>query len=158
MGSFFAPPHGGGGSRIEIFNLAQNAEGEESNAHFPLVFCPLDDFCEQFRFNVAIVNGGVAFAKSGVATQKAVCGFGRGLEILTACGLPVVVNAHLLVFIAVQDMLARQTPKVEQRISLTTETEYAFFKGLLTLNLATIGKPLARFGLSVQPVVEISGI
>ena len=86
----------------ELCDTAQNSEGEILNSHFHLVLGSLDDKGENLAFNIGIINGGVRFVKVNLASDEAVSGFGRGLEILSAFGLPTIQQAGFLVLVIVE--------------------------------------------------------
>ena len=142
----------------EPLDSAEVAEGEILDADVNLVLGFLDNQGEDFAFNVGIVNGGVRFVKVVSASDEAVSGFGRGLEVLSAFGLPSVAEASCLVFIVVQQVVAGQTPKVEHGISLATEAEYIRLKLFVIADNRIVDDALATFGLEAEPLVEAGGI
>ena len=86
----------------ELCDTTENTEGEIFDSHFHLIFCLLDDESENLAFNIGIVNGGVRFVKVKLASDKAVSGFGRGLEIFSTFGLPTIQQAGFLVLVIVE--------------------------------------------------------
>ena len=90
----------------KLFNSSEDSEGEVFNSDFNLILGSLDNQSENLAFDVGIVNGGVRFIEVQFARCEAVGSFGRGLEILSAFGLPSVAEAGCLVVIIVHDVLA----------------------------------------------------
>ena len=86
----------------ELLDSSQSAEGEILNAKVNLVLCLLDNQSENLAFNVGIVNGGMCLVKVHSASNETISGFGRGLEILAALGLPTVQQASLLVLVIIE--------------------------------------------------------
>ena len=107
----------------ELFNGSEDSEGEVFNSHFNLILGFLDNQSEDFAFDVGIINGGVRFIKIKLTRCEAVGGFGRGLEILSAFGLPSVAEASCLVIIIIHNVFTGQAPEVKQGIDLATEAE-----------------------------------
>ena len=91
----------------------------------------------------------------GIETES---GFSRGLEILSACGSPFLVNAHLLVLVTVQNVSARQTPKVKKGIFLTTKTEHFTIKLVRVVISQTLSQFIGNLVLPLQPSMEVGGI
>ena len=142
----------------ELLDSSQSAEGEILNAEVNLVLCLFDNQGENLAFNVGIVNGGVRFVKVNLTSNEAVGSFGRGLEILSAFGLPSGLQAGCFIIIIIHDVLAGQAPEVKQGINLATEAEHIRLKFLFLADNGLVDNALTAFVLEVQPFVEVGGI
>ena len=137
---------------------AEVAEGEVLDADINLVFGFLDNQGENLAFDIDVIDCSVRFVKVVVASDEAVGSFGRGLEVLSAFGLPSIAQAGRFVLVIVQQVVAGQTPKVKHGVGFATEAEHVRLKFFVLADNRLVDNTLTAFGLEVQPLVEVGGV
>ena len=100
------------------------------------------------------------FIKSVVVLDETVTRFRARLVILSARTNPPILSASRAVFITIENVLTRQTPKVKQRIFTPAESENGSIIGLTltALVLHAVRDIITSPFLISQPLVKIGGV